>query len=314
MELKRLPTRIAESSLLLPSASAVYLLVWLFAGIREYWWLNLALTAATVYIIVELSNANALIRVRSRMVSSTFLVLSSLCLPLHYSLRNTFVMLCLTLSFFLLFSSYQDKRAVRLHYYASFLIGIASLCHTEILLFMPLFWILALTNIQSLTFRTWIASILGILTPYWLLIPWLFINQEPGLVATHFSKLFPKEQVFDTTMIKVNQWITLSLVMVLGIIAAINFWRFNYEDRIRTRQLYGFFAWTVIYSIFLIFLQPQLFDPLIRIITLSMSTFIAHYFSLSRTRMTQIVFYAGSVAIVIAIIYNLVTWSGLSTF
>ena len=102
--------------------------------------------------------------------------------------------------------------------------------------------------------------------------------------------------------------------MVLGIIAAINFWRFNYEDRIRTRQLYGFFAWTAIYSIFLIFLQPQLFDPLIRIITLSMSTFIAHYFSLSRTRMTQIVFYAGSVAVVIAIIYNLVTWSGLSTF
>ena len=302
---KYLHTQIAESSIVLPSVVIVSFVVWIINGVADMWWLQCSLMAATIYAIVELNNSNVLIRVRSRMTSSVFLLYTSIYPAFFTSIRYTFVVLCLTIFLLLLFHSYQDKTSVRLLYYSHILLGIASLFYVQILLFIPLFWLLALTNIQSLTFRTWMASLLGILTPYWLLLPLLLYRRDISIAEQHFQPLFHYGNAFDFSLFTAGQLFTAIIVWTLGTVGAIHFLRFNYEDRIRTRQLFGFFAWTTIFATFLLFLQPDSFDPLMRIIILCLSTFTAHYFSLTRTRLAFIIFIAGVIAITLAIIFNL---------
>ena len=63
------------SSFTLPVMAVVTSLLWLLSGSADQWrWLTLALTALTTYIVVELNNRHALLRIRSRLVSSVFLL------------------------------------------------------------------------------------------------------------------------------------------------------------------------------------------------------------------------------------------------
>ena len=75
--MKRLQNIASESRLTLPLLAVYAALAWLAGGLAAGGlWVQFACFAASTYLMVELNNANALIRVYSRMVSGAFLVLS----------------------------------------------------------------------------------------------------------------------------------------------------------------------------------------------------------------------------------------------
>jgi hypothetical protein len=77
---KYLQNRMAESGYTLTVSSLYALVVWSLAGLLgNGWWLQLLVMTASACLMVELTNSHVLLRVRSRMVTSTFLVFS--CLP-----------------------------------------------------------------------------------------------------------------------------------------------------------------------------------------------------------------------------------------
>ena len=62
--IKRLQNRISESKMALPITTFYGILVWMAAGLfHEGWWIQFALFALSTYLIVELNNSNALIRI-----------------------------------------------------------------------------------------------------------------------------------------------------------------------------------------------------------------------------------------------------------
>ena len=76
---KRLQDKIAGSRFSLPITALLILAIWIVGGIADNGrYLNLGIFAISTYLMVELNNSNALIRVYSRMVSCTFLVVTTM--------------------------------------------------------------------------------------------------------------------------------------------------------------------------------------------------------------------------------------------
>ena len=124
--MKRLQNKIAESRFALPVTAVYALTVWLvMCAINCRGYAELAVFALSAYLMAELNNRNALIRVYSRMVSCTFLALGTMAAPVTGSLPVLAVQLCFIAAYLLLFSSYQDKRAQGKMFYAFAFIGVA---------------------------------------------------------------------------------------------------------------------------------------------------------------------------------------------
>jgi len=85
--MKRVQNVISESRLTLPVVATYGMGTWAAAGLfHEQWWIQLACFAISTYLMIELNNSNALIRIYSRMVSCSFIILSSaMCFLFHQS-------------------------------------------------------------------------------------------------------------------------------------------------------------------------------------------------------------------------------------
>lgn len=93
---KRLQNKIAESRWALPVITIYSLIACLSGGIvKEGLWLQTGMLATSAYMMVELNNANSLIRIYSRMVSCSFLVMTVMSLFLFKALTTGVVQLCI---------------------------------------------------------------------------------------------------------------------------------------------------------------------------------------------------------------------------
>lgn len=311
--IKRLQNKISESRLTLPATLCYAVGIWLLCGlIKEQWWIQFGCFLLTTYLMVELNNSNALIRIYSRIVSVAFLVLSCMACFLFPSLEGNITQLFVVAAYLILFRCYQDKTSTGLTYYGFLFIGLASLTFPPILYYVPLLWILMLTNLQTFSERTVIASLLGIITPYWLGVCWLFYQDDLSFFIRHLMSLVDFQEPFDFSILNNGQVVTFLFVILLLLIGIIHYWHSSYNDKIRIRQLYGFFFWVAFLTIAFICLQPQHFDILIRILIINTAPLIGHYIALTHTKVTNIVFCLISVITFILTGYNL--WMSSSLF
>ena len=150
--MKRLQNRISGSRFALPVTAVYSLAAWLgMCAICGRTYAELAVFAMSAYLMAELNNLNALIRMYSRMVSCSFLVLGTMAAPAIGRLEVFVVQLCFIAAYLLLFASYQDKRAQGRMFYAFMFIGAASAVCPPSLLFVPVLWVLAATNLMAMS-------------------------------------------------------------------------------------------------------------------------------------------------------------------
>ena len=300
--MKRLQNRIAESYLTLPIAVVYCCVVWLIAILHNttaavhsetlaIHWPEIVCFAVSVYIIVELNNSNILIRVRSRMVASTFIFLSCMLVSGFQSLQAGICQICIITMLQLLFHTYQNNSLPGLTYYAFLCLGGCSLIYVEYLYYIPLLWILMASRLQSLSLRTLLASVFGILTPYWLISIWLFYQNDFTPLAEHLKDFGTFTFPADYLSLSLDQWLVFAFLTVTSIAGIIHFWMYSYEDKIRIRQLYGFLTTMTLITLLFIALQPQFYHLFIRVAIVCSSVLIAHLLTLTSTRFTNIMFF-----------------------
>lgn len=305
--MKRFQNKIAESGLTLPVTVLFGMVVWLLAGlVTQRLWPQLACFVASVYLLVELSNQNALLRIRSRMVSSTFVVLSCTASFLFPSFTGGVVQLCFISAMLFLFQTYQDPASVGRTYYAFLSVGLASMASVTTLYYVPLLWILMATQLQSLNGRTWMASVIGLLTPYWFALLWLVYAQEFTLLTDHFSSLLFTLHLSPFTL-PLGYILVYVFTLLLAAVGMVHFWHFSYEDKIRIRLLYGLFSTMTIFTLLFLALQPQHFDVLMRIGVICASPLIAHVFTFTSSRLSNILFFVVLALAVALTTLNLIT-------
>lgn len=296
----------------MPVITLYAMVVWLLCGVlTNHWWWQLASFACTTYLMVELNNVNALIRIFSRMVSSAFLALICCACFLFPALHEAVMLTALTVFVLLLFRTYQDKEAAGFTYYAFLFFGLASMAYVHILFFLPLVWLLMLTCTMSLSWRTWAASLLGLLTPYWFCMLWLIYQHDYSLALHHFMALAVFEEPFNLHAITDYQKATLALVCLMAVIGTIHYMRKSFMDSIRIRMFYSFFIWSDLTALLFLLLQPQHFNAMLLIMIFNTSPLIAHFIALTSTKLTNIVFLLLSIATLLLTGYNVWITSSL---
>jgi hypothetical protein len=297
----------------MPAVTVYAMAVWFLCGVmtNHMWW-QLMCFAATTYLMMELNNINALIRIFSRMVSSTFLALTCCASFLFPALQEATMLMCMTAFTLLLFLTYQNKEAVGLTYYSFLFFGVASVMYVHVLFFLPLVWLMMITNTMSLSLRTWTTSLLGLLTPYWFGLVWIIYRQDYTLAINHFAKLTVFEEPFNLYGITDSQKLTLGLIILMAIIGTIHHIRKSYLDKIRIRMFYGFFIWMDLAALLFLLLQPQHFNAMLLIMILNTSPLIAHFIALTSTKLTNITFWALSIVTLCLTFYNIWMSSSLS--
>jgi hypothetical protein len=153
--------------------------IWLLAGLlKEQWWLQFACFVLSVLLVMRMNSKNLLIRIYSRSVSVAFIFLSCAAVSLFPSWTGGIVQLCCIATLMLLYDSYQDNTAVDKAYYAFLLLGVATMLDAHVFFYLPLVWFVMIVIVYAFSWRTFLASLLGMITPYWFLIGWLMWRRE----------------------------------------------------------------------------------------------------------------------------------------
>lgn len=303
---KRLQNRIAESRYALPLAALYSIIVWLAGGlVSRGLWLSFALMVANTYFMAELNNRNALIRIYSRMVSCSFLILTVMSSFLFDQVSVWVIGISSALTYLLLFNAYQDKRATRWVFYSFLTISIASLFFIQILYYVPFLWILFGSKIMGLSWRTFWASLLGLILPYWLYGGYTIYTNSLMEIFRHFSELGNFQGFLQIENLSSYQIFTFLFMILLGIMGIAHFIRSTYKDKIRTRMLYEIFCTMEILTIIFILLLPRLYNQLLPVLIVNTAPLIAHFIALSRTRASNITFCIITVIAIALTAYNL---------
>ena len=305
MTKKRRQERIAISRFTLPLTVLYGVIVALFAGPFQHglWVQTVALFVATEMMVI-LSNRHSLIRVYSRMVPVVYLFLSAMLCFRSTTVANTVVGLCFIAFYMFFFEAYQDRKAAGFVFYAFVMIGIASVFFVQILYLVPVLWVIMIAYILAFSLRTLVASILGLLFPYWFVIGYdAYTNQLPDLLS-HFLKL---TDIGNVCHYQYNEHQAVGFVFIglIGLTGIIHFLRNSYQDKIKTRMLYGCFVTMQVATMIFIILQPQHYPFLIHILIISTAALLGHFLALTHTWLTNVAFHVLIALVLLLTAYNL---------
>lgn len=304
MIVKRFQNRVAESRIALPVTGVYAFAVCALGGLfTEQLWVQFVLLAVSSFLMMELNNVNALIRIYSRMVSCSFLVLAVMSQYLVVDVRCGIVQACFIAFYLFLFSAYQDNRAMGRVFYAFLMLGIASTMFVQILFFVPLVWVLLCTNLMVRSFRAFVSSLFGLLVPYWFMMAYYLYIDDVDSLLDHFLQIAQFGPVLGWMDMPVSHILTAAYVAILAVVGMIHFRLNNYKDKIRTRMLFEIFSVLALAAIVFMILQPQHIDYLLALLIVSTSPMIGHYIALTNTFITNISFY---VMLVVALIITCV--------
>lgn len=307
---KRLQNRAAESRWALPLTAIAATAVWLVAGLaRGGMTVQFLCFALTTYLMVELNNSNALIRIYSRSVSCAFLLLSCAACFTFSSVAGAIAELSTVAAYLTLFRTYQDKQSPGTTFYTFLLVSVASLACVHILYYVPLFWLLMASRLGSFGWRTFFSSLIGLVTPYWFAAAYLVYTGDIALAAGHFVPLWTYDSLADMGSLSLSQVLVFALASMLSLTGIVHYVRTSYNDKIRIRMFYNCFIALDLVTAAFIVLQPQRFDFLIRMMIINTSPLVAHFVALTKTRVTNVAFVLMVVATLAITVYNLWTLS-----
>lgn len=312
---KRIQNWVAESRHTLPVAALYGVAIWFLSGpLYMERWFQLICFAISVWLVIRMNNDNLLIRIYSRMVSVSFIFLMCIDHHLFQSVPGSIAQLCFLISLVLLFQTYQDNTAKGKIFYVFLSLGVGSIAYIQMFYIIPLFWVLMYLTIHSLSWRTLTTSVTGLVCPYWLLVGWIvqFEHADFNPWIQKFQELGQFQMPFDFSTVEQSQILFFVFLVILGIIGTVQFMHKSYNDKIQVRQLYySFILLGMVTAVFLAF-QPQLYDLLIRILVVTVSPLIAHFLALTHNRISNIVFFIITGAVVLFTAYNL--WSSSLIF
>lgn len=231
---------------------------------------GLGLTLLTAYLMVEWNNTFSLMRVRSRMTSSTFLLLMAACPLLQTWTTQMLVPLSLLLCYFCLFRSYQKVRAEADFFHAFSFLGLGCLFFPQLLYFVPLLLVSCLVQLRNLSLRSFMACLLGLSLPYWCYAGYSIWHNQLDLTVLHFEQLLTL-QMPDYHALTVSQVLSGGFVMAATMLATFHYQRTAYHDKIRTRMFLNLLVTQEYLIILLMVGQPQHFETMLRLLIVNSS-------------------------------------------
>ncbi len=301
-------SRVAESSLTLPLTALLAVFVWLYPDATDKGlWAALLATEATAYVAMEWNNRHTLLRIRSRMVSTLFLICMAACPMLHTLSTATFLPLCLVLTYTLLFYAYQKVRCEGEVFHAFLFLGIGVFLFPPLAVLIPVLHLTMLLALRTLTWRTWLASWFGILLPLWLYAAWAVWENRLDTAFLYVLDYLPAGLPdFAHTAEEVGKdWLySFGFFAYLTLLSTWHFLRTSYNDKIRTRMFYYTIITVEVVLLAGTVLLPQHKETMLPLLLVNSSPLIAHYYTLARGRLMEFWFHLHVLALLALALFN----------
>ena len=241
--------------------------------------------ALAVYMMAELNNANALLRVGSRMLSSVFALLLCLAVSCHRFQPGNVVMLLSLMSLFPMFTTYQQPSPL-LTFIIYLLVSVASLVFPKLLWFIPAYWFIQ-AYFRAFSLRCCLASIMAVMLPYWFYGCVAVLTESFADFQIHCQEIV-SFQGYDYTQLDIRDLITFVFVILLFLTGVIDFYLHRFMDKTRTRIIYNALINYGVIMVIWIVVQPQYFTTLLPLLLIPTSIVFGHFFTLTHTKFSHI--------------------------
>ena len=289
--MKRIQNSVATSRWALPFSVVYGILAWLGEGVFSLERLGaFAIFFVAAYLMAEINNRNAVIRVRSRMVSCAFIFLSAMLLYAISDIRIAVAQLVFIVFIGASFAQYKDNQSTGWMFYVFVAIGIASLVWVQFLYLLPFFLAILVRPLYSISFKTLNAALLGLLAPYWLVVPYMLYRGDELWIVRHVMPLADVAPFFDYSCLTVGTMSTFLVLLVLLIVGSIHFLGNAYKDKIRTRTLYSIFMWMSLFLCIMIVVAPAYAAFFMPMLAVTVSPLASHFIVFTSTRITNYFF------------------------
>lgn len=288
MRENRFQVNIATGRLTLPVVILVCLIVW---GIGTTEWNDLGtwgITAFCGYLMIEMNTKFTLIRTRTTLPACIYWYLISIFFFIHTFEWSNFAPLAFLLSIFNLFMGYESSKAPIHVFHAFFFLGLGSLAFPQLIYFTFLLIISTIT-FRAMNAKSFFASILGLLTPYWFLFGYAFYQNEMPVFYTLVKEIYHFYPIHYFE-IQATEIIAGIFSTILLVISSLHYFQVAYLDKTRTRIFLSFIAFSGWWTTLFMILQPQHLHVLLPIQLISSAFLAGHLFTLTRNRFSNILF------------------------
>lgn len=251
------------------------------------WMIGFGVLSIISMLIQQSQYTLSLIREKSALPFFFFIFFTS-CNPYQQGLAPQMIGAgCFVLSLYQLFCSYHNETDYGKAFNWGFLLAIATFIWAPILWLTPLFWY-GMYHLRSFSGRSFMASLIGLLTPYWLILGVCVWTQNYVI----FNQIATACLSFDLNGWDGDLYGTLSLVaiIILTLIASIHILMNEFRDNERTRQYLSLTFIFAIYTLILSFIFETQSNGFILISAVPSSILIAHFFTVNWKRWTRILF------------------------
>ncbi len=242
-------------------------------------------SALAIYLMAELNNTHVLLRVSSRMLSSMLALLTTMYFCFHTFQPGNVIALLVLAAFFMLFSSYQQPLPI-LSFSVFLTLSVASLICPQLLYVVPVYWVL-LGYLRAFSFRCVLASLMGLMLPYWFYAGVSVCTDSFDVFLTHVNAIADFEW-FDYCLLDIKHVVAFAFVFVLFVSGAVDFYRNSFLDKTRTRVIYNAVIIHGIGMVLLVCLQPQHFHDFMPILLVDTAIVYGHFVTLTHTLFTHI--------------------------
>lgn len=293
-----------------PIAAVLTFIFWFIAWLEDnVTFLPFVMVIATGLLMMWINHLFALIKVFSRMIASSYLAFTTALIIVPdiggQQTKVVFVQFCIVSFLILFFSCYQYRKAQGVILYAFLMLGVASLFFKQLLLMVPIMWILSAYCMVSFSGKIWLSSIFGIGLPYLFVYAYYLCAGTPSVEQTLIHN-WDFCRVFDFRAVPSCLKLSLACSSLLTIIGFVHLILEGHKDKVRTRMMYQIFTSIGFYAILMCFLQPQQIAVYIGIMLISASAMVGHFFAMTDTKRTNYIFIAIVGITYLVTIYNLI--------
>lgn len=285
----RFQYEVATGRATLPTVSILTLILWIIS--TPHLWVNISsllIFSLTTYLLLEADTKFALIRTRTALPASFFLLFYAATPFLHtwdITLLLPLFFLCMLYS---LFQSYESPHGSTAIFHAFLWMGLSSLILPCIAWITPLLYI-HMINLRSLEGKTFFAGIIGFTLPYWFLLGYNLYTNQIGEFYTTISRIIQFDQI-NYASTHFSYYVLWGVITILWIVFSIPYLQFAYKDKVQTRILLQVILFMGIWINILMALQPSHIKELLPLAIIPMAFMGGHLFSLTFTRFTRITF------------------------
>jgi len=247
----------------------------------------ISLTLLNAFLVAQINNRFTIIRTRTFLPILIFLILMSTWNQTHVMMGSLIGLSLFIFALFNFFTMSRDRKASEQAFMGSLLISTGSLLVNPLIFLIPVCWI-GFMMFQSFSFRTFLASIFGVIIP-WILYLSIQYSLVPEFdITKHINIYLNIDYTLSTyALSEIIYAVAIGIIMLLSIIGM---YSITNSDAINTRNKLNFLFLLLISVIVLALLFRNQFASFLPFIALIYSILISHPLTLKQNNFYGILF------------------------